>query len=873
MDVGNTVANHYAKPPDRTFPSSNTDMRTYVVTHVNQAIDHGWVVPYYQPVVRTMTGKLCGFEALARWDDPTYGLLAPDVFIGALEEARIIHLLDCHIIHKVCEQYRQRASQGEPLVPISFNLSRLDFDLCDIFAVVEQTAHEFGVPRRMLNIEITETVLGTDPAYMTAMMRKFHEAGYQVWMDDFGSGYSTLNVLKDFDFDELKMDMEFLSKFGEKSKTILASVVDMAKKLGIQTLAEGVETDEHRDYLRRIGCEKMQGYLFGRPIPYTPEGFGEICRKMGVESTSERLYQAKIGAVNTLSMSERDLTAGNLTQGYVTSMPLATIELQDGRFHIIEANRVFREGLANVGIPSIEEAERRINDPTRPLARQARHLADTIQVDKFARLDYIAGDFACVMRAKYITSQDGKIALLVSIDDTLEQKERKRHERMDEVLRVMYSIYEHVDIIHLDEEYLEPVFGNIGLRTQFNAPSFDEVTASFAEAEVYESDRARYRAFMEHSTMVERIRQSGENYLVDFFRLRQQGGDYTWKLFGLIYLEDQPSNLVMLCIRSTHWSNDGLFQAAFDGDVEDTRHILQEPDLAITDGSLWRALTSDGHVNIFWKDNDRRFVGANRAFLDYYGFASLDDIVGKTDEDMGWHIDPIPYKDDEWRVLNEGAHVEGAAGQCIVHGEVRSIIAYKRPVYRNGHIVGLVGYFTDISEMHNVDPTAAELPIRDPITGVLNYTGLEAATWRFVDSYRRLGIDFAMISINVESFDSINSAFGYEFGERVLRRIADELVAIAGHQRVIGHVYADRFVILAQSDSDEELQRVCDEIEQRLMEIAQIEGTPCTIYALAGYARFSELGDVEAMKRHNRDRRLERRDEWTGNDVITSTLL
>ena len=343
------------------------DLRTYVVTHINEAVDNGWIVPYFQPVVRTLTGKLCGFEALARWEDPVHGMMSPAVFIPALEEARVIHLLDSCIIRQVCKLFRERYDRNAPVVPVSFNLSRLDFDLCDIFDIVEEAAHEYQVPRHMLNIEITETSLGTDPEYMAAIMKKFRDAGYQVWMDDFGSGYSTLNALKDFEIDELKLDMAFLSRFGEKSRTILASVVDMAKKLGIQTLAEGVETEEHRDYLRRIGCEKMQGYFFGKPQPYNPDDPEELFSTYDLEKATERLYFNEVGAVNTLSMSERDLTAGNSTQNYVTSMPLAIVELEDDRFKIINSNLVFRESIANAGIDSIETAERLAND-TSPFA-------------------------------------------------------------------------------------------------------------------------------------------------------------------------------------------------------------------------------------------------------------------------------------------------------------------------------------------------------------------------------------------------------------------------------------------------------------------------------------------------------------------------
>ena len=839
--------------------SHDPTLDRYVVEHLDEALEQGRICAYYQPVVRTLTGKLCGLEALARWNDPKHGLLEPKSFIPALEEAKVIHKLDSHIIHLVCMQYRQCVEAGTPTVPISFNLSRVDFDLCDMFNVVEESVREFEVPRNMLNIEITETVFGTDPMYMSMMVRKFHDVGYQVWMDDFGAGYSTLNALKDFDFDELKIDMAFLNRFGDKSKTILASVVDMAKKLGIQTLAEGVETEEHRTYLRNIGCEKMQGFLYGKPLPFSPAKGMELIRSLGVESPSERQYFIAIGAVNTLSLSERDLTANSLTQDYVTSMPFAIAEFSDDTFRVIHSNRVFREGLANVGIDSIEMAEQMINNPSRILARTSRRMIETIAENKYARLDYVVGDTACVMRAKHITTQNGKTALLISIDDTIEQSERKRRDRMDEALNVLYSIYEHIDIIHLDEGFIEPVFSNAGWQSHYNVPEFENVGKRFAETEVFESDRKRYMEFMDHDTMIDRIRESGENYLASFFRVRAHGGDHAWKLFGLIRLTERPGNQVMLCIRNTHWSNDALLQEAFDGHADSGGHDFGRSDMHLTDGSLWRAISRDETMGFFWKDRDRRFIAANQTFLDYYGFESVDEIRGKTDEDMGWHVDPVPYMEDELRVLNEGYCTHDVVGQCISHGEIRAIMASKRPVYRNGRIVGLVGYFIDIAEKWRPSDEMSMMPLIDPVTDTLNYTGLAASLSRYVDSYMKLGTDFGIIYIDIDSFKMINDEFGYAFGDKVLRRVADEVQDVVGSNCVIGHIYADQFVILAQDADNDKLQAICDEIERRLMAIAHIDGTPCTVYAFSGFARYSEAEDTEEAKLLGHTRLLERK--------------
>ena len=151
---------------------------------------------------------------------------------------------------------------------MSFNLSRLDFITCDIFTEIEKLTQAYQLPPSQLRIEITESVFIKDIETVNQTLNKFRAAGYQIWMDDFGSGYSSLNVLKDYEFDTIKLDMAFLSNFTDRSKEIVKSVVDMAKHLGIHILTEGVETLEQYTFLRNIGCEMLQGFLFSKPLPY-----------------------------------------------------------------------------------------------------------------------------------------------------------------------------------------------------------------------------------------------------------------------------------------------------------------------------------------------------------------------------------------------------------------------------------------------------------------------------------------------------------------------------------------------------------------------------------------------------------------------------
>ncbi|MBO6133786.1 MAG: GGDEF and EAL domain-containing protein [Lachnospiraceae bacterium] len=255
----------------------------YVIDHLDQAIENEYLQVFYQPVIRVSTGKICGYEALARWKDPKLGMLSPFDFIDTLEQFHLIHKLDLFMVRKVCEDYKSLSAAGEPTVPVSINLSRLDFQLCNIYDKVNSILTSMEVPLSMLDIEITESALNENAEFMKEEIRRFHDNGYQIWIDDFGSGYSSLNVLVEYVFDVLKLDMKFLRSFDQNPRTgaLINYIVQAAKEMGIQTLAEGVETKNHFEFLKKIGCNKAQGYLFSKPLPMAE--VREATRQAGLE--------------------------------------------------------------------------------------------------------------------------------------------------------------------------------------------------------------------------------------------------------------------------------------------------------------------------------------------------------------------------------------------------------------------------------------------------------------------------------------------------------------------------------------------------------------------------------------------------------------
>ena len=239
----------------------------YVVDHIDEAIEREFIKVYYQPVIRVKTGQICGYEALVRWVDPGMGVLSPADFIETLEQFHLIHKVDCFVVEKVCQEYIKLKAEGEPIVPVSVNLSRLDFELCDIYQEIENSRAKYKVPVEYLDLEVTESALNENNEHLKEECKRFREEGYKLWLDDFGSGYSSLNVLTEFEFDVLKMDLVFLRNFdhNEKTRVLMTYIANGARKLGLEPLTEGVETEEHYEFLKSIDCERAQGFFFGKP--------------------------------------------------------------------------------------------------------------------------------------------------------------------------------------------------------------------------------------------------------------------------------------------------------------------------------------------------------------------------------------------------------------------------------------------------------------------------------------------------------------------------------------------------------------------------------------------------------------------------------
>lgn len=251
-------------------PSTDELVPELTFDEIDRAFDNNEFCFYLQPQCNAATGAIVGAEALVRWNHPKYGVVSPGRFVPMLEQAGQISRLDVFVWRSVVRMLARWEREGRNLVPISVNVSMVDIDQMDVADTLTGLLNEYDVDARLLQTEITESAVARNLSKVESTIRKLHADNIAVLMDDFGSAYSSLNMLKDINVDVIKLDMKFIDlneDNASKGLKIVESVVNMARKLRLLVIAEGAQTKQQVDQLLSVGCRYIQGYYFHEPLP------------------------------------------------------------------------------------------------------------------------------------------------------------------------------------------------------------------------------------------------------------------------------------------------------------------------------------------------------------------------------------------------------------------------------------------------------------------------------------------------------------------------------------------------------------------------------------------------------------------------------
>lgn len=236
---------------------------------LNKALEKGEFEIYLQPKYNSESDSIVGAEALARWNNRNDGIVSPEVFIPILEKNKNIVKLDMYMFEEACKIINRWSKNNVSLVPISINISKITMSENDNFVIdLKNIIKKYDIDTRFLEVELTERIMFRETNKIVSIIKEIKKIGIKVSLDDFGAGYSSLNILKNIPIDIIKLDKLFLDKrdISEKGKIVIKNIINMANELGLEVVAEGVEFLEQSQFLKSVGCEVVQGYLYGKPM-------------------------------------------------------------------------------------------------------------------------------------------------------------------------------------------------------------------------------------------------------------------------------------------------------------------------------------------------------------------------------------------------------------------------------------------------------------------------------------------------------------------------------------------------------------------------------------------------------------------------------
>lgn len=475
-----------------------------VVAGIESALREDRIELFLQPKCNIRTGKIVGAEALARWRHPERGIVAPGEFIPLIERNGLVRSLDLRVWEKTAAWIRGLIDEGVQPVPVSVNVSRADIYLVDVAAELHALVERYGIEPSLIEVEITESAYSERPDRIVAAFDELAERGFTVLMDDFGSGYSSLNMLKDINVDVLKIDMRFLDRDDRRSKDIMESVIRMARWLDLPVIAEGVETREQVNFLLDVGCSYAQGYYYARPME------AAAFEALLTDGSKVQHEQCALQDARRPILDFRDLLHENTISDRMLSSIIGSVALYsyaDGDLRLIRGSEAYRRLIATLGegvngaeeggslLPFVHDEDR---DALVAAAEETVRSCPDDGVEVVVRRMGTNGCHWHKMRLFHLNTTNGSATVYGSVTDVTERMEymealRKSEQRFEMTLEASGTVVFELDIPTRTARYSEFLQQAFGLaETVANAPEGFIEQGTVAEESI-EDFRAIYR--------------------------------------------------------------------------------------------------------------------------------------------------------------------------------------------------------------------------------------------------------------------------------------------------------------------------------------------------------------------------------------------
>lgn len=777
-----------------------------ILLEVKRALANHEFVLYWQPQCSTRTERIVGLEALVRWQHPVQGLVMPGAFIPVLERNNFIASLDLYVWDEACRHIRSWIDRGGAPIPASVNISRADLYAIDVVESLEGLVTKYGLDHKLLELEITESAYAEDQK-MADTVARLKELGFTILMDDFGSGYSSLNMLKDITVDILKIDMGFLTRQNEsqRSESILEAIVSMARFMDLRIIAEGTETKEQVDFLQGIGCDYAQGYYFHRPM--STEALEKLlmqddivdCR--GVMSPSMELID--VNALLHDDMISR-ATVDNLIGG------LAIYAVYDDHFELLQVNNEYYHV---TGCNSVDLRERQclISHQVHPddLALVQAMFGEAYEHpvtggDATFRRYRLSGELMWMrMRAFFLRREQDRTIFFASLSDVTEQKEQ------EEKLRASQAVLE------LEDEILHRIIQ----QSDLNVWVYDIASDRLAFQNLSSSGIA---SLLAASTNDEDTANLGDDVSNVLRRLSREAlwGRPAARTIKVWSSTGEP--LTLHVEREIISDVDGK-PARIIGYLEDPTQDSQAKLTRADDNRLLDILKGTAVDHWYVNVNTKSFLNpADRRAWRYWAGLSLEDwsnvaledrigpyLTSSEDAEAIEHF--LDFDDMLRRFAEEERYASLEYRRTDESGERWMELSYRMVLLEEGGDVYAHLSVSDIDERKRRELDLESKAEHDSLTGLLNR---QSASLRMATALERTeehGYRGAFAIIDLDDFKQVNDTYGHLSGDAVLAGVARHLRAAFRKGDLICRWGGDEFVVYCEDMEREDMaKRIAD---------------------------------------------------------------
>ena len=791
-----------------------------ILNDFDRALEERRIRVYYQSIVNTNTRKISILEALARWIDTEGNVIKPSDFIGILSRSQQLHRLDMYMVEQVCMEFGEREKAGLPTIPVSVNLSAQDFDHVDVPDNLCAILDKYGIDREKIILEITEQELAQSTELFRSQLQRLHDEGFKLWIDDFGSGYSGLNVFSRFHIDRVKFDMELVQHLddnGGSNRVILRSTTEMCRKLGIHTLAEGVETDDQYEFLRSIGCEMAQGYLFFQPISLedSVKRFRDDNLRFPHELREER-EQARLQAMREINAVYSDTVARELASDYLA---LYLINLSTGKYSQFSVLEKYQDaGLPTKGddyVAAILNYARRMVVPEDlPLIRRklstpriVKYMADhnvygiTFQILLSGRPTYVHASFR-----KLETDHDLIILFGVrDIDDQMRVKERVSAERrrsltyshIARALSLDFAYLYYVDVVSgRFVEYRSSV-GNENLSVEKRGTDFFCQSRKDALHQIHPDDQAMFLEAFTKQNILDTLDTQQSFSLT--YRLLVNGSP-TYMNMKISRLPEELSDHIVVGVSNV----DEQMRHREELERVKAEHITYSRISALS-GEYIAIYTVDpatGHYSEYSSTAGYDTLGINKGGDDFFGHSRRNAKGTVCPEDMDRFLGRFTRETVLTDIKENGLFT---LDYRLMIAGVPRFVRLKAALVQEKDGPQLIIGVNDIDsrvrreqEYERIIADAMEKVNQDSLTGLQNkhaYVNVEARLNARIENGP--APDFLIAVFDLNGLKTVNDTLGHHAGDRLIRAAAEELNSLFPPS-LIFRVGGDEFAVVAE---------------------------------------------------------------------------